>query len=434
MTKTTRQYVHDKHTHVSPPLHRPPKLQTRRNWVSCCHLNGGWCTSLTFACGSVSSTLLPHWHCAVWKAASWKTMRIFLIGTMKLMRISVPFQQHKRQQPRLSPVPCWTFAAEIWIFLSAGPERRWHGCWTLPSWRAIRKLPSICLRRASFGPCGRLRGLPGRVQCLLPAQDRELGTWWRTALHTFLQWCNCAETLLPLLGWSLLEKVMLHRGQKKLLKDANQIQPVVILITCNFHQMNWRISWWRTPEDVPFPQTLFLLSKLEDWQEIHHLFPRCNDLWRPRYSNNFSGNCFYLEPPDGPGDGTKLSLSLDKIRAAKDAGVDLQFLSVGVLCQGNRRFAYVTLLDRAIWCGQPDCAEAVVDAGIELKGNDMTLACHKQVLRGESLSLEMPVLDAVTSEAQIAAAAAGRASLKRSRLTHLPAAPCSTFNICGRNG
>ena len=179
---------------------------------------------------------------------------------------------------------------------------------------------------------------------------------------------------------------------------------------------------------------MFLLSKLEDWQEIHHLFPRCNDLWRPRYSNNFSGNCFYLEPPDGPGDGTKLSLSLDKIRAAKDAGVDLQFLSVGVLCQGNRRFAYVTLLDRAIWCGQPDCAEAVVDAGIELKGNDMTLACHKQVLRGESLSLEMPVLDAVTSEAQIAAAAAGRASLKRSRLTHLPAAPCSTFNICGRNG
>ena len=126
------------------------------------------------------------------------------------------------------------------------------------SWKAMARLLDIAIltgnqkaavnlsKKSSFGPCGRLRGLPGRVQCLLPAQDRELGTWWRTALHTFLQWCNCAETLLPLLGWSLLEKVMLHRGQKKLLKDANQIQPVVILITCNFHQMNWRISWWRT--------------------------------------------------------------------------------------------------------------------------------------------------------------------------------------------
>ena len=52
----------------------PKKKQTRRDWVSCCHLNGAWCTCLTLACGSDMSTPLGHWHCAVWKAASWKTI------------------------------------------------------------------------------------------------------------------------------------------------------------------------------------------------------------------------------------------------------------------------------------------------------------------------------------------------------------------------
>ena len=112
-----------------------------------------------------------------------------------------------------------------------------------------------------------------------------------------------------------------------------------------------------------------------------------------------------MERPRGPRDGWKLSL--DKICAAEDAGVDLQFLFVAT-------FAYVTLLDMAIWCGQPDCSKACVDAGIQLKDDDRPLALHKGVLRGESLSLGCPTrLDVVPSEAQTAAAAAGCAWLKR---------------------
>ena len=100
-------------------------------------------------------------------------------------------------------------------------------------------------------------------------------------------------------------------------------------------------------------------------------------------------------------------------------GLDLQFLFVG--CQENRSRLVVsaTLLDMAIWCGQPSCAEACVDGGMELKGDDSTLAWHKRVLPGESLNIFATlseidfVIDVVPSEAQIAAAAAGRAWLKR---------------------
>ena len=37
---------------------------------------------------------------------------------------SVQFEQHERQQPLRSPVPCWTFAAVPWSFPSVRPRRR----------------------------------------------------------------------------------------------------------------------------------------------------------------------------------------------------------------------------------------------------------------------------------------------------------------------
>ena len=163
--------------------------------------------------------------------------------------------------------------------------------------------------------------------------------------------------------------------------------------------------------DVPFPQAVFLGSKLEDWQEIRHLLPGCHDLWKPKNWDNEFGQ-FFLERPPAPGVGEKLSLK--KIRAAEDAGLDLRFVSIRVGCHGDYGSCVVTLLDMAIWYGQHDCAEACVDAGIELKGDDKTLAWHKRILRGENLRLKNPSLDVMLSDAQIAAAAAGRACLKRS--------------------
>lgn len=158
--------------------------------------------------------------------------------------------------------------------------------------------------------------------------------------------------------------------------------------------------------DIPFPKALFLASKVKDWQEIRHLLPGCHDLWRPKYSDNEFG-LFFLER------GQKRSLDVDKICAAEQARLDLRFVDISVRHSDYGSFA-VTLLDMAIWYGQPNCAEACVVAGIELKGDDTTLAWHKRVLRGESLRFIKPSLDVVLSDAQSALAAAGRARLKRS--------------------
>ena len=80
-------------------------------------------------------------------------------------------------------------------------------------------------------------------------------------------------------------------------------------------------------EGVPFPQAMFLKSKLEDWQKIRHLLPGRHDLWRPsNWDNRLLGS--FLECPDGPDDDFKMSPG--KIRAAEDAGVDLQLFYVCV--------------------------------------------------------------------------------------------------------
>ena len=172
-------------------------------------------------------------------------------------------------------------------------------------------------------------------------------------------------------------------------------------------------------EHIPFPQALFLKS-FEDWQKIRHLLPRCHGLWRPRNLNNNLGELF-LERPHGPGGSLKLSLG--KIRAAEDAGVDVRFFFVKVWCRDESYWpAFVTLLDVAIWCGQPDWAEACVDGGIELKDDDRPLAWHKGILRVRSWARNMTIIvsgrhsgeiHVVPSEAKIAATAASRAWLKR---------------------
>ena len=138
----------------------------------------------------------------------------------------------------------------------------------------------------------------------------------------------------------------------------------------NFQDLMVKKKHERGPvENVPLPHALFLQSKLEVWQKVRHLLPQRHGLWKP----------------------------------------------IRVGCRHGFTFkpAWVTLLDMAIWSGQPHRAEAVVEAGIELKGDDLTLQWHKRVLRGESLHLRDPSLDVVPSEAQTAAAAAGRAWLKR---------------------
>ena len=255
----------------------------------------------------------------------------------------------------------------------------------------------------------------------IPAAQKAAATPLTSAM---LDLCSC-DKQLPFSGsWTamarLLDIAILTANQKAAvnLSKKSHLRPLrrwglewyrqdcwkaartALWAGADFQDLMVKENFFRKTEDVPFPQALFLESKLEDWQEIRHLLPGCccYGLWRPRNLDNRFGIRFL----DG------LKLSLNKIRAAEDAGLDLQFFSV---VDGG---AFLTLLDMAILCGQPDCAKACVDGGIELKGDGITLALHKRVLRGESLSLQVRALNVVPSETQIAAAAAGCACLKRS--------------------
>ena len=77
---------------------------------------------------------------------------IFMQDWDEALVYAIPAAREAAATP--SPMPCWTFAALTWSFPSAGLRRRWHGFWTLPCWRATRKLPSTCPRSASYSPSG----------------------------------------------------------------------------------------------------------------------------------------------------------------------------------------------------------------------------------------------------------------------------------------
>ena len=298
-----------------------------------------------------------HWR----KGFGWTIgTRIFLlplIGMMNMNALLVPFQQHKRQQPLPSPGPCWTFAPVTWSSPSAGPQRQWQGYLTLPSWQATRKPLPTCLTIASSGPCG---------------DGQRIGS-------------------MRMIG-----------------RAGADFQGLVVkqLYEAGF------------AEETPFLQALFLdslESKLEIWKEMidRHLLPVCRELWRPS-SDNRLGDLFWEERH---GQGVFGKLSIDKIQACKNAGLDLlQFCNCRVTWRNvvtnsidrSRRCVGATLLDMAILGGQVDCVEACVDGGVELQSDGATLAWHKGVMRGET-----PIEGVVPSEAQTAATAAGRAWLKR---------------------
>ena len=266
---------------------------------------------------------------------------------------------------------------------------------------AAQKAVATPVTRAILDICSRDIEVPfsGSAKAMARFLDIAILTGNRKAAVNLAKKCQ----LRPLRRWKM----------DWVVDECWQAARTALWAGADFEDLMVKFWFLGSEEGVPFPQAMFLKSKLEDWQEIRHLLPGCHGLWMPQSSGNRLGE-FFLEGPHGPGVGR--NLSLDKIRAAGGAGLDLQLFSL--YCEDDANWwAFVTLLDMAVWCGQPDCAEACVDGGIELMGDDTTLAWHKRVLRRESLSLRFPHLnldlDVVPFEAQTAAAVAGCAWLKR---------------------
>ena len=282
--------------------------------------------------------------------------------------------------------PCcsWAFPVEQGI---------WMEDWDVDlvdAMTAAREAAATPFTRVVLDMCSRDMELPfsGAPKAMARLLDIAILTGNQKAAVNLSEKCH----LRPLRRWAL----------KWYSEDCWKAARTALWACADFQDLMVKDLW--SGEDIPFPQALFLKSKLEDWQEVRHLLPR-----RPRKLNPRCGQFFVgFHEPDGC-----WKLSVGKIRSADDAGVDLQFFSVALCHEYDAHHADITLLDMAIWCGQSDCAEACVDRGIELQGDDRTLTWHKRVLRGESLRLNTPYVNVVPSEAQIAAAAAGRAWLKR---------------------
>ena len=295
------------------------------------------------------------------------------------------------------PYCCWAFPVDQGIWMEDWDVNLIDSSRSAGAFLAAQKAAATPLTRAMLSICSRDMDLPFSVSPKAMARllDIAILTGNHKATVNLAKKCQ----VRPLRRWGMDWKF----------EQCWQAARTALWAGANFQDLMVKdpFLFLGYSEDVPFPQALFLKS-LEDWQKIRHLFPRYHDLWRARNFYNTLGN-FFLEGHHGPGG--SLKLSLDKIRAAEDAGVDLQCLFVGTRCQGDS----IALLDVAILCGQPDCAKSCVEGGIELKGDEESLAWHQRVLRGESLILYVAGLDldVVPSEAQITAAAAGREWLKR---------------------
>ena len=409
-------------TQDSPPFHHSPNSKPRRNWASCLPSQWGMVhlfdlclrfglvdTASALALRGVEGCVLEDHHdlgpfstsCSdrLCDCQGWDTCRYC----------------------------CWVFPVEQGI---------WMEDWDMDLVVAIpaaQKAAATPVTRAMLDICSRHMEfpVPASANAVARLLDISILTGNRKAAVKLAQKCQ----VWPLRRWALdwESRKCWEAARTALWAWANFKD---LIIKDAFLSIEDLMVGCRS-EDIPFPQGLFLRSTLEDWQEICHLLPakRCQRLWKPRNLDNGLGNLF-LEGPHRHGVGEKLSL--DKIRAAEDAGVDVRFCCAsvcevapedyefGVHLTGIMKFCMpVTLLDMAIWCGQPNCAEACVDGGIKLEGGDRTLAWHKRVLHGENLSLGIslgimyhPRLDVVPSEAQRAAAAAGCASLKRLWKSH----------------
>ena len=387
MAKTTRQYVHDKHAQVSPSFTAPktpnqeelsqllPSQWGMVHLFDLCLWFGHVDTALALAMRGVEGCVLEVHH-----------------------DLGPCSRDHSWDDPAPCSCQgwdtccycCWAFPVEQGI---------WMEDWDVQQYGAVltaHMAAATPLTRAMLDLCSCDMELPfsGSPKAMARLLDIAILTGNRKAAVNLSKKCQ----VRPLRRWGV---------------DCWEAARTALWAGADFQDLMVE-EFVDSCEDVPFPQALFLHSQLDDWKEIRHLLPKCHDLWPTRDLDNGLGQ-YLLECPHGPDGGWKLSL--DRIRSAEDAGLDWQFCRVEVLCQNDTTSAFLTLLDMAIWSGQPDCAEACVDAGIELKGDDLTLAWHKHVLRGESLSLYVPSLDldlyVVPSEAQTAAAAAGRAFLKR---------------------
>ena len=162
--------------------------------------------------------------------------------------------------------------------------------------------------------------------------------------------------------------------------------------------------------EVPLLLQVALAFHSEDWQQLGHFFSL-----EPRWpTEDLELGPLFLDY-DRSNDG---SISMQKVQNALRSGWNLERIWVGLLDGDVDQKAYLGLLELAILCGNPSCADALATAGVELRED--CLEWLQRACRGESVVLRLDAYDSEyllvgsASECKSAASAAARASLRRS--------------------
>ena len=198
----------------------------------------------------------------------------------------------------------------------------------------------------------------------------------------------------------------------------------------DFHQLHTSLYLRRLGHCVPVLKVVSLRYEPEEWQKVKQIFPADKGRWPTEYLE--LGRVFLsLERYDGPErsllphDTMQANVSLCMIQNALSRGWNLAFVEVGLEeCFNYKAFSRGgTLLDLAILCGQPECADVLASAGVELDAKphlERRLEMHKQLFLGEDLEVGLRLDDKIyvkrgsAIQCKAAASAAARASLTRS--------------------
>ena len=162
------------------------------------------------------------------------------------------------------------------------------------------------------------------------------------------------------------------RGGELLLGGVLHILPAALWAGADFQKLHLKLPYPHV--EVPIPLFLALDCGSEHWQQLGHFFS--SKPWWPSHDLQLGDMFVDL--------GRNKGISMQKIQNGLTSGWNLKHIWL----QLNGGFD-ASLLDLAILCGEPDCANALATAGVQLRGR--CLDFFQRACRGEILQLWTPL-------------------------------------------
>ena len=182
------------------------------------------------------------------------------------------------------PCCCWAFPVEQGIWMEDWDAELFKDDWNVErgAISAAREAAATPLIRAMLDICSCDMDLPfsGSPKAMARLLDIAILTGNRAAAVNLSKRCLVRPLRRWVMNWN-------NQGWKA--------ARIALWAGADFQDLMVKHPFFYGHEDIPFPQALFLKSKLEDWQEIRHLLPWCRGLCRP--VDTWFGKFFFERPP-----------------------------------------------------------------------------------------------------------------------------------------